>query len=117
MGNEEEIHQHVWSKVDLWTNMLSDWLKLHAITLSIATLPSRGHFPGNWAVLQRVVGDCDEEHVPLHDVVMTIFIPLVLGSLKCWSRSMNCLSCPRKMGVWLLLIRRRSRFFSVEEGH
>ena len=28
-------------------NMLSDWLKLHALTLSLATLPSRDRFPVN----------------------------------------------------------------------
>ena len=82
VGNEEEIHQYVRSKVDLWTKHVQRLAQAARAYPQSCYAAFTRSLSCEWAFLQHVVGDCtygDEEYVPLHDVVRTIFIPSVLG--------------------------------------
>ena len=79
VGNEEEIHQYVRSKVDLWTKHVERLAQAARAYPQSCYAAFTRSLSCEWAFLQRVVGDCDEEYVPLRDVVKTIFIPSVLG--------------------------------------
>ena len=65
VGNEEEIHQYVLSKVVLWTKHVERLARAARAYPQSCYAAFTRSLSCEWAFLQPVVWDCDEEYVPL----------------------------------------------------
>ena len=79
VGKEEGVHEHVRLKVELWVKAVGHLASAARAYPQSAYAAFTRSLSCEWTYLQRVVGGCDDEYIPLREVIQRVFTPAVLG--------------------------------------
>ena len=79
IGRESEVHAFVCSKVESWVVCVEPLAKAARTYPQSAYAAFTHSLSCEWTYLQRVVTGCDDEYIPLRNVVQRVFTPALLG--------------------------------------
>ena len=79
VGRESEVHAFVRSKVESWVVCVERLAKAARTYPQLAYAAFTHSLSCEWTYLQRVVTGCDDEYIPLRNVIQRVFIPALLG--------------------------------------
>ena len=79
VGREVDVHEHVRQRVEAWVKWVECLASVARAYPQSAYAAFTHSLSCEWTYVQRVVGGCDDEYVPLRDVIRHVFTPTVLG--------------------------------------
>jgi len=97
IGEDEGVKEYVQGKVTTWVKSIGDLSAAAKSYPQAAYCALTRSLSCEWTYLQRVIGGCDEDYVPLREALQRQFTPALLGR-EILEREHQLFTLPAKLG-------------------